>query len=154
MLMLDDSVSLTDATPDTDQSRARQAGFRKRVNDECTRDVVRTPDEFARKVVQALHNWERSGRRQEEKASRTEDSSVDFYRPHGNHYCLLSDIQKALARRGMNYVSSITNGDIGWVDVRVREQIPDGAQEEILRELRAMGHVMAGLSIKRLPHRR
>jgi hypothetical protein len=154
MEMLDDAVSLTGAAPDTAQSRAKQAEFRKRVPVECTRDVVRTPDEFARKVVQALHNWERSGRQQDEKAPRKEDSSADFYHPHGNHYRLLSDIQKALAKRGMHAESSNTNDDIGWLKVRVREQIPDGLQEEILRELRAMGHVMAGLSIERLRHRR
>ena len=59
MLLLDGAVSLPQAPSESDQSRVRQAEFRNRVNDECARDVVRTPDEFAQKTIQALHNWER-----------------------------------------------------------------------------------------------
>jgi hypothetical protein len=59
MLMLPEGMRLPRAPHEPEPMLKRQAEFARRINAKCTRGIVRTPDEFARKTMQALHNWER-----------------------------------------------------------------------------------------------
>ena len=60
MFLLLEGTHLPDAPSESEAALRKQKEFIKRIYSECTRSTVQTPDEFARKTVQALHNWERN----------------------------------------------------------------------------------------------
>jgi hypothetical protein len=59
-------------------------------------------------------------------------------------------VQVALANRGLAYASGVMDERSSFIRARVKGNVKLGVDDEVLAELRAKGHVIAGIHIEPL----